>query len=77
MTNTMRNSFLGLLLVVIVISGCSKDPENLNGRLVMDSDGNVYEVISHLGYTYFLTKKDPAEHEEYEKLKSIIQRGAE
>lgn len=44
-----------LLLCTTVITGCSLDPQELNGALVKDMNDKVYRVKAGAGEVYFLT----------------------
>ena len=48
------------ILIICLLSFCvvGCGDSSLDGKLVKDADGNIYELTHNVGYTYFITKID-------------------
>ena len=59
-----------IVVLCLGLFGCSLDPVGLDGDYVQGSDGNIYEVESAAGDTYFIREVDTNQIEQFNKLQN-------
>lgn len=57
-----------LLISIFLVMGCSNDPRELNGKLLMDANGKIYQVEAKVGDVYFIREYSLKTIKEFEKL---------
>jgi len=52
--NLKSAKMLAICLTVLLVAGCARDPRELDGQLVKDAKGNIYQLEATIGDNYFL-----------------------